>query len=112
MAAVSECDMLRALEPVDINWEIGEEGEQDVASVQRTPGPQSLAAWVIIQASRDAMTPDCKTGKGEVRDAVRFWQDREYENYARIAGISMSVLECMRTLVLSRHGAKGVNAGA
>ena len=109
----TELDMLRALEPIDIDWAIDEEDEQETASIQRTPGAQSLAAWVIIQAARDAMTdraPSSKVSKSAVTDAVRYFRDRDYEGHAQMTGLSMIVLECMRIQVLARHGVVDADA--
>jgi hypothetical protein len=111
--APSEVDMLRAVEPLAFDGCVDEIDEP--SWMERTPGPRSLAAWVIIQAARDAMTdwaPTTKVSNAEVRDSVSFWRDRDYEGYARAAGISLSVLECRRTLVLARHGAAVVHANA
>jgi hypothetical protein len=112
--APSEVSMLRAVEPLAFDGCV-DEVEEGRPWTERTPGPRSLAAWVIIQAARDAMTdwaPTTKVSNAEVGDAVSFWRDRDYEGYARAAGISLSVLECMRTLVLARHGATVVHARA
>jgi hypothetical protein len=65
------------------------------------PPVQKLAMAILERAMRDA-EGGLSVVPTHMRDAIKFFEDREYEGYAMLAGLGDEEMEEMRAMVLRR----------
>jgi len=72
--------------------------------IQREMDPYArLAAAVIAHAAKEAMEDSVSVLPAWRRSAAAFYRDRDYDGYARLAGIDLATMELQRTAVMERN---------